>query len=123
LLESGLDLLGARGFAGVGEDGEGLYGEVLALAAVGVPVTLSEFRAFHDCAGAERGGEGIHVVVGEGVVVRKGNSEAAQGAWFGAANGAAGSFADAVEREVFVLAESDDEEAFRADSLRSMEQQ
>ena len=43
-------------FAGVGDDGEGVDGEVLALAAVGVPVEFGEFGAFDEGAGAEGAG-------------------------------------------------------------------
>ena len=107
----------------VGDEGEGVDAQVLAVAAVGVDVEVGEHGAFDEGAGGEVAGERVHVLVGEGVVFGEGDGELAEGARLGEADGGAGGLADFVDGEGLGFAEADDEQALGFDAGGGVEQQ
>ena len=79
--------------------------------------------AFGDGAGGEVAGEGVHVLVGEGLVFGEGDGEVAEAAGLGEADGDAGAFADFVDGERLGFAEADDEQALGLDAGGGVEQE
>ena len=106
----------------VRDDVDVVDAEVLAVAAVGVDVELGERGAFDDGAGGEVAGQGVHVLVVEGLVFGEGDGEVADGAGFGEADGDACAFADLVDGEGLRFAEADDEQAFGFDAVGRVEE-
>ena len=90
---SAWDFLSAFG----GKDVEGVNGLVLAVGAVDVDVEVGDEGAFDQGTGCEVAGQGVHVLVGEGFVLRENDGQLVQAAGFEEADSGAGAFADFVD--------------------------
>ncbi len=116
LFEAGLNLGAGSVFGFVGKYGHEVDGGVLAVALVGVVVNLAELGAFDEGAGHESAGKGLHVFVGESVVLGKRDGELTDAAGFEGADGCSGAFADLIDREGLDPAQADDEQALSLDA-------
>ena len=106
-----------------GDEGKGVDGEILAVAAVGVPVRLGDLGAFDERAGREGAGERVEMLVGECVVFREGEGDVADGTRLGGADGRSGGLADDVGRERVDLAEADEEQALGLKAIGSVQEE
>ena len=86
--------------------------EVLAVALVDVEVELGERGALDQGPGDEVAGQGVEVLVGEGMVLGEGDGEVADAAGLGEAHGDSGALADLVDGERLGFAQADDEQPF-----------
>ena len=78
--------------------------------AVRVDIEVGDEGAFEEGAGAELAGESLHVLIGEGAVFWKGDSQVADAACLREADGDTGALADLVRRKGLHLAQADDDE-------------